>query len=131
MTDTLLNPDQVLQSLFEKRTGRPYSAWKNLRACFNEFTQKPLSGQTETLKQIASGIAYLRGAEALEAAFRRKKADYPLIQQFGVCFDKLVGTGENELTVKIPAKLLGSFSAAIVIRSSPQSALETPDAIPD
>ena len=55
-----IDPDKVIESLFEKKNGRPVSAWNQLRASFPQFARKPLSAKAETLKGIAATIAYFR-----------------------------------------------------------------------
>ena len=118
---TSTDPDLLLKTLFIPKPGRPLSAWKNLKASFPHFAAKSLTQQGETLKKMAAGIAYLKGAEALESSFQRKKVDPALFTAFGICFDKVNASSSDDLLVKIPARLLGSYSTAIVIRPTPTS----------
>ena len=117
------DPDTLLQTLFTKRNGRPLNAFKHLRHAFPKFNAKPLTHKLDFLKNVSASIAYFRGAEALQSAFSGKKGSYASIQEFGICFDKLASSSSDDLTVRIPAKMLGSYSCAIIVKK--ESAVST------
>src|SRR5438132_9471402 len=120
---SLTDPDQVLKRLFEKTNGRPMTAWNHLCKVFPGFTAKPLSSQVETLKKIAACVAYFRGAQMLDSARRRAKASFASANTFGIGFDKVNDSASSELSIRIPARLLGGFQAAISVKSESEKSI--------
>lgn len=108
---------EIIPTIGQKKNGRPSKIWKQFKTAYPEFAAKPLTYKLDALKNLSSDIAYLRGAEIFEAAYSRKKADYATVQTFGICVDKLLKSdGSDDFTLKIPARMLGSYSAALVLR---------------
>lgn len=110
------SPEEVLDNLFKRTGGRPVGVIKHFKSAYQGFQSKSLSHKLDLLKNVSASIAYFRGAEALQAAYTGKKADYNVIQQFGVCFDKLASSDSSDITIHIPARMLGTYSAALLLK---------------
>ena len=98
---------------------------------FKQFLTEPFDDQRKHVEQSWLELAYVLPRKALRLALIGTKKESSSINQLvlaaAIAKDKRFPPDDSALSIKIPAKLLGTFSAAIVIRPSAQSALEAPD----
>ena len=102
---------------------------------FKQFLTEPFEDQRKHVEQSWLELAYVLPRKALRLALIGTKKESSSINQLvlaaAIAKDKRFPQDDSAFSIKIPSRLLGSFSAAIVIRSSQQSALKAPDASPD
>ena len=102
---------------------------------FKQFLTEPFEDQRKHVEQSWLELAYVLPRKALRLALIGTKKESSSINQLvlaaAIAKDKRFPPDDSALSIKIPARLLGSFQGAIVIRSSAQSVIETPDASSD
>lgn len=91
------------------------------------FHTQPLDEQRRKVDDIWSDLAYVLPKRALRTALTATKKEAGQVQQFvtaaAIAKDKRFPSSDESLTVKIPAKMLGSYSCAIILKK--ESAVST------
>ena len=94
---------------------------------FDTFLEQPFDEQRKTVDQSWLELAYVLPRKALRIALTGTKRDSGQIQQMvtaaAIAKDKRFPSSDESLTVKIPAKMLGSYSCAIILKK--ESAIST------
>lgn len=84
------------------------------------FHRKPLDEQRIKVDEIWSDLAYVLPKRALRTALTATKKEAGQVQQFvtaaAIAKDKRFPASDDALTIRIPAKMLSSYSCAIVLK---------------
>ena len=125
----------TLSDSSEPRLSPNPSGLPKVELMLHEFLDKDFETQRKDVEQSWLELAYVLPRKAVHFALRATKKEFNALQSLvtaaAIAKDKRFPSEDSALSIKIPARLLGSFQGAIVIRSSPQSALEAPDASSD
>ena len=91
------------------------------------FHLKSIDEQRLKVEEIWSDLAYVLPKRALRTALTATKKEAGQVQQFvtaaAIAKDKRFPASDDALTVRIPAKMLGSYSCAIILKK--ESAVST------
>ena len=96
-----------------------------------DYLTQAFEDQRKSVDQKWLELAYVLPTKAVHFALRATKKEFGALQQLvtaaAIAKDKRFPSSEDSLTVKIPAKMLGSYSCAIIVKK--ESAIST-DVVP-
>ena len=97
----------------------------------SEFLTKPFDDQRKDVDQRWLELAYVLPTRALRLALTATKKEMGQLQQIvtaaAIAKDKRFPSSDESLTIRIPARMLGSYSCAIIVKK--ESAIST-DVLP-
>lgn len=126
-TTTVLS--DVQRSLGRFQAGDPHNPKGKDKVSleFDEFLTQSFDDQRKTVDQSWLELAYVLPRKALRLALTATKKEAGQVQQFvtaaAIAKDKRFPASDDSLTVKIPAKMLGNYSCAIILKK--ESAIST------
>lgn len=87
---------------------------------FDAFLEQAFDDQKKTVDQSWLELAYVLPRKALRLALTATKKEMGQVQQIvtaaAIAKDKRFPNDDSSITVKIPARMLGSYSAALILR---------------
>lgn len=119
-------PDTAIQT-----RSTPRSAWKagecpnpggknKVELEFGHFLEQPFDDQKKTVDQSWLELAYVLPRKALRLALTGTKKESGQIQQLvtaaAIAKDKRFPNTDDSLTIRIPARMLSSYSCAIILK---------------
>ena len=127
MSQTVLETPKIPHSAFKPGSCPNPGGKSKLQLEFSEFLDQSFEEQRKTVDQTWLELAYVLPRKALRLALTAEKREMGQVQQIvtaaAIAKDKRFPASDDALTVRIPAKMLGSYSCAIILKK--ESAVST------
>ena len=127
MSQTTLQAPKTPHSAFKPGSCPNPGGKPKLQLEFEKFLDQPFEDQRKDVDQTWLELAYVLPRKALRLALTAEKREMGQVQQIvtaaAIAKDKRFPSSDDALTVRIPAKMIGSYSCAIILKK--ESAVST------